>query len=99
MSSVNFETPLRLNLDPQSKFFPPRGVKLFFLKGLNAQPCSSKIKCVKAKFFREGALKAPPPGSYRVKKTVVIIVLRIELLGLSKQTVSVFWRKLLLHTQ
>ena len=49
--------------DPQSKKnFLPHDVKLFFGKVPNAQYCSSKIKCVRAKNRRGGgAFKAPPP--------------------------------------
>ena len=48
MSTLNFETPLQLNLDPQSKFFFHHIVLNYFLgKVPNAQKCSTKIsiKC------------------------------------------------------
>ena len=42
----------------------------FLGKVTNAQQCSSKIKCVRAKNRRGGAFKTPPPGSYRVKTQI-----------------------------
>ena len=41
--------------------FSSHGVKQFLVKVPNAQLCNSKIKSVRAKTRRVGALNAPPP--------------------------------------
>ena len=57
-----FETPLRPN-----HFFCYTVLNYFWGKVPNAQKCSSKIKCVRAKNRRGVGLLKLPPGSYRVK--------------------------------
>ena len=65
-------------MTPNQKIFPPHGV-YFLGKVPNAQCCSSKIKCVRAKNQRGGLLKPPPPPDGIGLKTLIQSTVTVRL--------------------
>ena len=63
MSTLNFETPLRLNLDPNQNYFLPHVLKLFFRKSPRTHNNVAPKLNARGQKFRGGGglLKTPPP--------------------------------------
>ena len=72
MSTLNFETPLRLNLDPNQNYFLPHVLKLFFRKSPRTHNnVAPKLNTGGQKFRGGGGLlKTPPPDRIGLIKEI-----------------------------